>query len=137
MFVLRKLDRYIIKSYYHNDSYIHIHNINTIMSPDLIYECYGEFIFGKLLIQGNYVITLTKPNGYLIDIIYLHNKHNNLLYYYDSTFNRRAYIKLYNYHTGCHWHLKLFDSNTVLYIQDKWKKIAQCFKYIKDEIDTF
>lgn len=131
MFVLRKLDRYIIESYYHDDSNRRMHNINTMISPDLIYECYGSYPFMKLLLQGKYIITLSKPSGYLRNIIYLRNKHNTLIYY-DSTFDRLAYIKLYNYHTAGNWHLKLFDSNTVRYVRYEWMKIAQCFKYIKE-----
>jgi hypothetical protein len=130
MFVLRKLDRYIIESYYHNDSNRLMYTINTIISPDLIYECYGEYQFGKLLIQGNYIITLTNPNGYLLDIIYLKKKLTNIRYSRYLVKNL-IYIKIYNIDRNL-WRLIHYDLGYTRTIYQKiWNEIKQSFKYIK------
>lgn len=131
MFILRRLDQYIIKSYYHNDSNRLMYTINTIISPDLIYECYSGWFYGKLLTQGNYIISLTHENNYLVYIIYLYKPMKSIIY---SQFNadKESYIELYNYYNIGNWNIKLYDSNSILSIDKKiWDKITPCFKYTK------
>lgn len=132
MFVFRKLDRYIINLNYHDySSNSCIYTVNTIRSPILIYKGHSAWFYGKILTQGKYIVSLTYPSEYLIDIIYLYNPMESVDY---SEFiaSETGYMKLYNYHTSYDWQIKLYDSNSIICIDQKiWDKITPCFKYMK------
>lgn len=135
MLTFRKLNLYIINSYYNNDneSKRYIYEINTIFNPNLIYEYHHNTFYGKMIIQGNYIVSITKVSGYLIDIMYLRKKLTTLFdldRYLDSTPN--IYMIMYDYKLDYNWRIKLCDTNSIIHIN----RMVMCFKYIKlDETD--
>lgn len=127
MLIFRKLDKYVLRQCYNCQSETGLYEINTIIDSKLIYECQSNWFYGRIIMQGYYLVSLTL-NGYFIDVTYLHKKFDDL-YYCEDKINERGYLTLY-------WHdnyqLKLFESNSILCINKKiWEKISRSFKYIK------
>jgi hypothetical protein len=131
MFVLRKLDRYIVNILYNwrYETEPAIYHINTIISSHLIYECQSDWPYGRIIMQGRYLVSLT-ASGTFVDIIFLH-KNLKDTQYSDDIIKELGYYKLYFYYYNCEPAVFYDSKADIKFVIKTINEIKQIFKHIK------